>query len=498
MTFISQTKEADVVLIGGGIMSATLGTMIRQLQPDWSIVLFERLEELGLESSGPWNNAGTGHSALCELNYTPAAKDGSVSPAKAIGINEQFQLSRQFWAHLVSEGLIGAPGNFINTVPHMSFVMGQDHVSFLRARYQALAPNPLFASMQYSEEPEKIAQWAPLIMTGRRGSEPVAATRADEGTDVDFGRLTKELVGYLSAQGAQINYGTEVTDVQRAARGGDRSWTLKLKHPSSGEHGRIRARFVFIGGGGGALHLLQRSGIPQSKAYGGFPVSGQFLRCTEPELIKQHHAKVYGQVSVGAPPMSVPHLDTRFVEGKRALLFGPYAGFSTNFLKAGSRWDLPLSVRPSNIVPMLAAGLHNLGLTKYLIGEVLKSRHAKIEALRQYFPQAEDADWELITAGQRVQIIKKDPKVGGVLQFGTEVVASSDGSISALLGASPGASTAVPIMLELLQRCFPKEFKTQWQDKLGIMIPTFGTSLNDDAVLAQQTLTRTAEVLKLR
>ncbi|NYE94695.1 malate dehydrogenase (quinone) [Psychromicrobium silvestre] len=494
MTFISQTKEADVVLIGGGIMSATLGAMLSQIQPDWSIVVFERLNELGQESSGPWNNAGTGHSALCELNYSPAAKDGSVDPAKAISINEQFQLSRQFWSHLVTEGHIGSPKNFINTVPHMSFVMGEDHSNYLHTRFQALKPNPLFSSMEFSEDREQIAQWAPLVMQGRSGSGRVAATRAAEGTDVDFGTLTKDLVNFLSTRDGEINYGTDVTDVKR---GTDHKWQLKLKHRASGELGSIKARFVFIGSGGGALHLLQRSGIPEGKGYGGFPVSGQFFRCTNEEVTAQHSAKVYGQASVGAPPMSVPHLDTRYVDGKKSLLFGPYAGFSTNFLKAGSLWDLPLSIKPSNIYPMAAAGVHNLGLTKYLISEVLKSRGSKVHTMQEYFPQANGEDWELITAGQRVQIMKKDRKQGGILQFGTEVITSSDGSISALLGASPGASTAVPIMLELLQRCFPREFKFQWQDKLKEMIPTLGTKLNENPDLAAETMTKTAAVLQL-
>lgn len=494
MTFISQTKDADVVLIGGGIMSATLGAMIRQLQPDWSVVVFEQLDELGLESSGPWNNAGTGHSALCELNYSPAAKDGSVDPAKAVSINEQFQLSRQFWSHLVSTEKIGSPKNFINTVPHMSFVMGEEHTNFLRNRYEALKPNPLFSSMEYTEDRAQIEKWAPLVIKGRSDGGKMAATRAAEGTDVDFGQLTKELIGYLGKNDGEINFGTTVTDVRR---GTDKKWHLKLEHKSSGEHGAIKARFVFIGSGGGALHLLQRSGIPQGKGYGGFPVSGQFFRCTNDQIVAQHSAKVYGQASVGAPPMSVPHLDTRYVGGKKSLLFGPYAGFSTNFLKSGSLWDLPLSIRPSNIYPMVAAGLHNLGLTKYLVSEVLKSRSAKVSAMQEYFPQANGDDWELITAGQRVQIMKKDRKQGGVLQFGTEVITSSDGSISALLGASPGASTAVPIMLEILQRCFPREFKMQWQDRLTEMIPTLGQKLNDNPDLAADTMAKTASVLQL-
>ncbi|MEQ4517989.1 malate:quinone oxidoreductase [Pseudarthrobacter sp. B907] len=493
MTFISKTHHADVVLIGGGIMSATLGAFLKQLEPNWTISLFERLDQPGLESSDPWNNAGTGHAALCELNYSPAAKDGSVDPAKALHINEQFQLSRQFWSHLVTNSLIGSPKGFINTVPHMSFVVGDANAKFLRTRYEALKPNPLFRSMEFSEDHDQIAKWAPLIVKGRDPKQHIAATRAAEGTDVDFGALTRELTGYLGNNGVEINYGHDVTGIKRASDGG---WDLALKHPRSGEHGSIHAKFVFVGAGGGALHLLQASGIPESKGFGGFPVSGQFFRCTDETLAAQHSAKVYGQASVGAPPMSVPHLDTRFVNGKRSLLFGPYAGFSTNFLKNGSYLDLPLSIRPSNIIPMLAVAKDNMDLTAYLVKEVAKRHGAKVEALREYYPEAKDGDWELITAGQRVQIIKKDPKKGGVLQFGTEVIAGRDGTIGALLGASPGASTAVPIMIELLQKSFPKNFKG-WQSKLKEMMPGYGVKLNENPDLAARLEAETAAALQL-
>ena len=493
MTFISKTQHADVVLIGGGIMSATLGAFIKQLEPTWTISLFERLDEAGLESSGPWNNAGTGHAALCELNYSPAAKDGSVDPSKALHINEQFQLSRQFWSHLVDSNVIGSPKGFINTVPHMSFVIGDDHANFLKTRYEALKPNTLFRSMEYTEDQDHIAKWAPLIVKGRDRKQRVAATRAAEGTDVDFGALTRELTGYLQSSGAEVNYGHDVTNIHRAAGGG---WDLSIKHPKSGEHGRIHAKFVFVGAGGGALHLLQASGIPESKGYGGFPVSGQFFRCTDDAITSQHSAKVYGQASVGAPPMSVPHLDTRYVDGKRSLLFGPYAGFSTNFLKTSSYLDLPLSIRPGNIIPMLAVAKDNMDLTAYLIKEVAKRHEAKVEALREYYPEAAGGNWELITAGQRVQIIKKHPQKGGVLQFGTEVIASRDGSIGALLGASPGASTAVPIMIELLQKSFPKNFKG-WQSKLKDMMPGYGVKLNENPDLAVELEASTARSLQL-
>lgn len=489
------TTDIDVALIGGGIMSATLGTVFKKVQPDWSVELYERMDELAEESSNPWNNAGTGHSALCELNYTPAQSDGAINPAKAININEQFQLSRQFWSHLVTAGDISSPENFINTVPHMSFVIGERNQKFLKTRFETLRKQPLFSTMQYSEDPEQIAQWAPLVMRGRDRSETIAATRVDEGTDVDFGRLTKDLVGYVSAKGGEIRMNTEVTDLQRATDG---KWELTIKNRTTGEKYKQRARFVFIGSGGDALHLLQKSGIPQAKGYGGFPVSGKFFRCTAEDVVSQHNAKVYGQASVGAPPMSVPHLDTRYVGGKRSLMFGPYGGFSTNFLKHSSLLDLPLSVRPGNIVPMLAVAVQNLGLLKYLISEITKSRAARVDALHEYYPEADGGKWELITAGQRVQVMKKVPKKVGELQFGTEVITSSDGTVSALLGASPGASTAVPIMIELLQRCFPQHYSKRWEDALREMIPTLGQKLNDNADLASRTMSETAQALHLK
>jgi malate dehydrogenase (quinone) len=490
-------SNADVVLIGAGIMSATLGTFLKQLQPDWTIEIFERLDQIAAESSDAWNNAGTGHAALCELNYTPEREDGTVDCSKAFKIDEQFEVSRQFWAFLVEQGLIGNADAFISSVPHMSFVRGEKDVAFLKKRFDTLTKNHLFTGMEYTEHPEMLASWVPLMMKDRDPSEKVAATRMNIGTDVNFGALTRTLFRYLAAQpGVSTHLSHEVKDIERPEDAG--GWEISVKDMSTGERRRVRTRFVFIGAGGGALHLLNKSGIPEAKGYGGFPVSGQWFRCINPEVIEQHHAKVYGKAAVGAPPMSVPHLDSRLINGKQELLFGPYAGFSTKFLKYGSYLDLPTSIRLTNIVPMIQAGLDNISLTRYLIQQVRQTPEEKLEALKEFFPSAKMEDWELAIAGQRVQVIKKDEEEGGVLEFGTEIVHAADGSLAALLGASPGASTAVSIMLDLLKKCFAIEVQSgAWQEKLKQMIPSYNESLIEDAVLSRRIRKWTADVLGL-
>ncbi|ERK73395.1 MULTISPECIES: malate:quinone oxidoreductase [Leifsonia] len=483
----------DVVLIGGGIMSATLGALLQRVQPDWSIRIYENLGEVAQESSNPWNNAGTGHAALCELNYMPEAADGSVDPAKAISINEQFQLSRQFWASLVEAGDLPAPETFINPTPHMTFVRGRDNVRYLRRRYESLKEQPLFSDMEYSEDPAVIGEWTPLLTKKRSAKQRIAATRSTSGTDVDFGALTRALVDNLVANGAEIALNNRVRSIKRTKDG---LWRIKVRHEVGHTPHEVEARFVFVGAGGGALHLLQKSGIPEIKGFGGFPISGQFLRTSDPKIVAQHQAKVYGKAAVGAPPMSVPHLDTRVVDGQASLLFGPYAGFSPKFLKTGSWFDLPGSVRAGNLGPMLAVARDNFDLMKYLAGELLANRAKKLKALQEFMPTAKSEDWELITAGQRVQVMKKDAKKGGVLQFGTEVVAAEDGSIAGLLGASPGASTAVPIMVDLLKRCFPDRYDG-WLPTIEKLIPTVGTTLNDRPDEAARVLAQTAATLNL-
>jgi malate dehydrogenase (quinone) len=481
------------VLIGGGIMSATLGSLIAHLQPDWSIRVYERLGEVAQESSNAWNNAGTGHAALCELNYMPENSDGTVSAAKAVSINEQFQISRQYWAHLVSIGALPEPNRFINSTPHMTFVKGKANIEYLKKRVDALRDEPLFAGMEYTDDLQRIAEWTPLLAKKRNPKQRVAATRIEAGTDVDFGALTRFLMHDLESRGASIETNHQITRLKRQKDG---TWRLRVRHLVGGTPKQVRAKFVFVGAGGGALALLQHSGIPEIKGFGGFPISGQFLRTTNPKVVAQHQAKVYGKAAVGAPPMSVPHLDTRVVDGETALLFGPYAGFTPKFLKTSTWFDLPFSVRAHNLGPMLQVAFKNFDLVKYLVSELLASRAKKMSALREFMPTAKDEDWELISAGQRVQVMKKDPKQGGVLQFGTEVITGADGTIAGLLGASPGASTAAPIMLDVLSRCFPDRMPG-WEPKIREMIPSYGTKLSNDPAGAAACLAETARVLNL-
>lgn len=492
----AEAKKVDVLLVGGGIMSSTLAVWLNELEPSWSMEMVERLDGVAQESSNGWNNAGTGHSALAELNYTPEDKDGNVNITKAIEINEAFQISRQFWSWQVKNGVLKNPRSFINSTPHMSFVWGDNNIAFLKKRYAALQASPLFSGMQYSEDPEQIKKWVPLMMEGRDPSQKLAATWSPIGTDVNFGEITRQFVGHLKAQ---PNFSLKLSsEVEEIKRNDDGTWRVTYKNLKDGTETLTDTKFLFIGAGGGALHLLQDSGIPEAKEYGAFPVGGSFLVTENTEIAQQHMAKAYGIASTGAPPMSVPHLDTRVLDGKRVILFGPFATFSTKFLKEGSYLDLLTSTNLHNVWPMTRVGVKEYPLVEYLAGQLMLSDDDRYAALKEYFPNAKKEDWRLWQAGQRVQIIKRDEEKGGVLKLGTEIVASKDGSIAGLLGASPGASTAAPIMLGVLEKVFKDKVATPaWQEKLRQIVPSYGTKLNENPDSVAKEWAYTAEVLQL-
>jgi malate dehydrogenase (quinone) len=458
--------------------------------------MVERLDHVARESTDAWNNAGTGHAAYCELNYTPEQPDGSINTTKAFAINTSFEVSLQFWSYLVEQGNLPSPREFINQTPHQSFVWGEKNVEFLRKRHAALVQHPCFKDMEYSEDHDVLREWMPLVMQNRDPSDKVAGTRVRYGSDVNFGALARNLVSNLEQQeGFELLLNRNVKDLSKNSDG---SWDVILKNNADGSSEIIRSKFVFLGAGGGALPLLQKSGIAEGKGYGGFPVSGMWLVCKRPEIIEQHQAKVYGMAPIGAPPMSVPHLDTRVIDGKKALLFGPFAGFTTKFLKQGSFMDLPLSIRPSNLAPMMSVAMHNMDLTRYLISEVRQSHGSRVASLRNFFPDAKEGDWELSYAGQRVQIIKPGTERAGKLEFGTEVITSADGSLAALLGASPGASTAVSAMLSIVERCFAERMKEEsWKQKITELVPSYGHNLTDESELLLQVRQRTLSVLEL-
>jgi len=495
----AQTAErsVDVLLVGGGIMSATLGILLNELEPGWTIEMLERLDEVAMESSNGWNNAGTGHSALAELNYTPEDSNGNVQIAKAVQINEQWQVTRQFMAHQMDRNALQNPRSFLNSTPHMSFVWGDANTEFLAKRFEALKASPLFAGMEFSTDHAKIAEWVPIMMEGRDPNQKLAATWSPLGTDANWGEVTRQYIAYLQQQDAfTLRTSSEVRGIEKNEDG---TWRVTFANTETGDdEGVVNAKFLFLGAGGGALPLLQMSGIPEGDEYAGFPVGGSFLVCENEEIVTRHLAKAYGQAETGSPPMSVPHLDTRVLDGKQLVLFGPFATFSTKFLKEGSYFDLPASVTLDNIWPMVKVGLDEFNLVQYLAGQLMLSDEDRITALREYFPEAKAEDWRLWQAGQRVQIIKRDAENGGVLKLGTEVVAGADGTIAALLGASPGASTAAPIMLEVLEKVFAEQLATpEWQAKVRQMVPSYGTSLNDDPEMLQREWRRTSDRLQL-
>lgn len=492
---MKNNQKKDVILIGAGIMSATLGTLLKEVEPDWNITIFERLSEPGKESSAGWNNAGTGHEALCELNYTVERKDGSIDTSKAVEINEQFQLSKQFWAHLVERNEIADPTAFIRSLPHISFVQGEANVQFLKKRFEALVSHPTFQRMEYSDDPAKLTEWIPLMMENRTADTPVAATKVTGGTDINFGELTRKMMENLERKECiDVRYESDVLDIDRME---DAKWEVKVYNGADDTLEYHTADFVFIGGGGGAIPLLQKTKIPESKNIGGFPISGEFLICRNRDIVKRHEAKVYGKEPAGTPPMTVPHLDRRYIGNETVLLFGPFAGFGPKLLKNGSNTDFFKTLKPTNALTMLYAGVKNLPLIKYSIDQVLLSKKDRMDSLRTFVPDAKDVDWELIIAGKRVQVIKDMDESGrGTIQFGTEIVQSADHSLAALLGESPGASTSVAVMVDVLEKCFPSSFHA-WESKIKEMIPSYGECLAENEKLFKRMQDSTSRSLKL-
>lgn len=493
--------DIDVLLVGGGIMSATLGMLLQQLDPALNITMVEQLADVALESSDALNNAGTGHAGYCELNYTPQTADGNIDISRALEINAAYEVSLQFWSHLVESGALPAPNSFINKTPHLSFVWGDKNIAFLKQRFALLKQHHLFENMQFSDSFSQLQAWMPLVMANRKQDNSIAATYVETGTDVDFGALTRHMVAHLKTQ-ANFNLltNTQVKNLTKVKdRAKDNTWHVKLLDLTTKHTKTISAKFVFLGAGGGALPLLQKADIDESKGYGGFPVSGQWLICHNPNVIKQHYAKVYGKAAVGAPPMSVPHLDTRMINGKPALLFGPFAGFTTKFLKAGSKFDLAKSVKANNLKALLSVGKNNMDLTKYLIKEATQTHEQRMNALREFLPDAINSEWTLDDAGQRVQIIKNCNKKWGKLEFGTEIVAAKDGTLAALLGASPGASVSVKAMIDVLERCFaPQLASDKWQQQIKTLVPSYGESLIENASLLKKVRQKSLKVLKLK
>ena len=476
MSSATHVDSPDVILIGSGIMSANLGALLKRLQPSLKIQLYEVTDEIAQEASNGWNNAGTGHAGICELSYTPFVDDdGSVDISKAIEIFQEFEHSKQFWAHAVSSGMIDHPSEFINPVPHISFVYGQQQVDFLRSRYEGLSKHHFFREMEFSTDPNTIRRWAPLLIEGRE-EMPVAATRMEGGTDVNFGAISEKLIAWLKQQeGCGVATGHRVIGLEPRSTQG---WEVRVRDLHGNRTLTNKAGFVFVGAGGGSLPLLQKSGIEVSREYGGFPIGGQWLVCDTPEVVEQHQAKVYGQAQGEAPTMAVPHLDTRVIDGKKSLLFGPFAAWTTKFLHRGGSWtDLFRSLNFSNMGTLVKVGLTELPLVKYLVQQGTQSMNSRMQLLRTYYPKAKSEDWKLIDAGIRVQAIKKEAGKAGIVHFGTEVVSNPERTISALLGASPGASVSVAIMTEVIETCLPHLLDESGRAKIKEMIPTYGEDL---------------------
>ena len=491
------TNETDCLIIGGGIMGLTLASLIKECNSSIKVDLYEKLQGVGLESSEALNNAGTGHAGYCELNYTPMGKDGKINIKKALEINSKYEITLQYWSYLSNKYKSFDPKNFIHRTPHISLVFGDDNIRFLKKRYLLLKKHHLFKSIIFSQNRKEISKWANLTMIGRGSHQKVAATIVKEGADIDFGAATNALLKTLKhKKDFEIHLNDEIVKIKESK---NNLWEVSVRNNISREMKKTFAKFIFIGAGGQAIRLLQKTGIHEQKGYGGFPVSGQWLVCSNQNIVSQHNAKVYGMAPSGSPPMSVPHFDLRIIKGKKTLLFGPYAGFTFKFLKTGSYLDLIKSLKLKNFFPMIYVLIHNWKFFNYLIRESFQSKHGRMKVLKDFYPEANDKDWSIRIAGQRVQIIKPNSLIRGELQFGTEIIISKNKKLAALLGASPGASVAVDSMITVIEQCFAKKLlNSKFKNKMKEMIPSYGQNLITNKKLLEKIRLSSLKTLGLK
>ena len=496
---LKNKNQYDITLVGGGVMSLTLAVLISELNPKLKIHIIEKLSVCAKESSGPLNNAGTGHAGYCELNYTPHNNEGKIIIKRAIEINEMFEVSLQFWAYLDKKYPIFNPKKFLKKIPHISFVWGEKNVALLRKRFLALKKQPLFKEMEFTEDHKKIKKWSPLLIEGREPSENIAATNIPHGTDVNFGELTAQLLKILSKnKNFNLSLNTNVTKIKLESnvwiKESKKRWIIDTTNNKLNKKISNESSLVFIGAGGMAINLLQKMKLKEAFGYAGYPISGKWLVSYNKSIIKKHKAKVYSHVLPKAPPMSIPHLDLRVIAGSEMLLFGPFAGFSFKFLKYGSSLDLFKSIKMNNIKTLIFVMFKNLGLLAYLIKQALMSNRSRIDQLRGFYPNVQNKDWSPYVAGQRVQIIKNCPINGPKLEFGTEIIFTKNKNLAALLGASPGASVAVSSMIKVLTNLLNDDSN---KSKLKKIIPSYGYELNNDPALLKRIRTKTYKQLGL-
>lgn len=453
----------NVIIIGAGIMGTTLATLAKELAPELDVTILERLDHAGAGNSWVFNNAGTGHEANCELNYTPVDEE-VISVEKALKIHAQFNIAKQFWAHLIEKGAIKDPKSFINRTKHCTIV-SEASIEELRLRFKEMSAHHFFENMQFSEDFDEIKSWIPYLMEERPRDQKMAATVIETGTDVNFGALTEQMAAHAVQElGVKIEYGTHVKRVHRSPTG---RWLIEAEQ--NGSPIQHRADVLFVGAGGGAFPLLKKSHLPFRSRFSGFPVGGRFLQAPiSEEQAEQYRAKTYGKAAVGAPPMSVPHLDLRVAEGQHYLLFGPFASFKPVLEKGRGFFDYLSSMRLHDIPGLLNVALEHFPLVKYLVSETFKGEKSMFEELESFAPgMSRKFNWKAIEAGQRVQIIKD-----GDLQMGTEILVSSDKTYGTLLGASPGASVSPEVMLRCLEQLLPSIFtKDEAQKKKKEIFP---------------------------